>query len=210
MRIAIGALLILGLATLTAGPIRAQSKSTERLGTVRFATSCAPAVQPKFDRAVALLHSFHLDAAVGAFTEVAGADPSCGMAYWGTAMAWLGNPLAAPPNARGMKEGSAAVEKAKTAGAKTDREREYIAAVEIFYKDADRLDHRTRAVAYERAMEQIAARYPTDREAAVFYALALNITLDPTTRPTPTSSRRPGSSKKCLPSSPIIPAWPTT
>src|SRR6185503_12111038 len=82
MRIAIGALLILGLATLTAGPIRAQSKSTERLGTVRFATSCAPAVQPKFDRAVALLHSFHLDAAVGAFTEVAGADPSCGMAYW--------------------------------------------------------------------------------------------------------------------------------
>ena len=179
MRIAIGALLILALAALTAGPIRAQGKSTERLGTVRFATSCAPAVQPKFDRSVALLHSFHLDAAVGAFTEVAAADPSCGMAYWGMAMAWLGNPLAAPPSARGMKEGTAAVEKAKVAGAKTDRERDYIAAVELFYKDADKLDHRTRAVAYERAMEQIAARYPTDREAAVFYALALNITLDP-------------------------------
>ncbi len=179
MRLVIGALLVVGLATLTAGPIGAQGKSAERLGTVRFATSCAPAVQPKFDRAVALLHSFHLDAAVGAFTEVAAADPACGMAHWGVAMAWLGNPLAGPPNARGMKEGSAAVEKAKAAGAKTDREREYIAAIEIFYKDADRVDHRTRAVAYERAMEQLAARYPTDREAAVFYALALNITLDP-------------------------------
>ena len=179
MRTVIGALLIVGLATSTAGPIRAQGKAVERLGTVRFATSCAPAVQPQFDRAVALLHSFHLDAAVGAFTDVAAADPTCGMAYWGVAMSWLGNPLAAPPSARGLKEGGAAVDRAKAAGARTDREREYIAAIETIYKDADRVDHRTRALAYEKAMEQLAARYPADREAAVFYALALNITLDP-------------------------------
>ncbi|MFI5327781.1 MAG: hypothetical protein ACHQ7H_16225, partial [Candidatus Rokuibacteriota bacterium] len=179
MRTVIGALLVIGLTTLTAGPSAAQGKATERLGTVRFVTSCAPAVQPQFDRAVALLHSFHLDAAVGAFTEVAAADPACGMAHWGVAMAWLGNPLAAPPSARGLKEGSAAVDRAKAAGARTDREREYIAAIELIYKDADRVDHRTRTLAYERAMEQIAARNPTDREAAVFYALALNITLDP-------------------------------
>jgi len=175
----IGALLIVGLATSTAGPIRAQGKTGERLGTVRFATSCAPAVQPQFDRAVALLHSFHLDAAVGAFTDVAAADPTCGMAHWGVAMSWLGNPLAAPPSARGLKEGGAAVDRAKAAGARTDREREYIAAIETIYKDADRVDHRTRALAYEKAMEQLAARYPADREAAVFYALALSITLDP-------------------------------
>jgi hypothetical protein len=179
MRTVIGALLVLGLATLTAGPIRAQGKTAERLGTVRFVTSCAPAGQPQFDRAVALLHSFHLDAAVGAFTEVATADPACGMAHWGVAMAWLGNPLAAPPSARGLKEGWAAVEKAKAAGAKTPRELEYIAAIETLYKDADKVDHRTRALAYEKQMEQLSARYPTDREAAVFYALALNITLDP-------------------------------
>ena len=179
MRTVARALLVVGLATLTAGPALAQGMAAERLGTVRFATSCAPAVQSQFDRAVALLHSFHLDAAVGAFTDVAAADPACGMAQWGVAMAWLGNPLAGAPSARGLKEGGAAVEKAKAAGAGSDREREYIAAIETFYKDADRVDHRTRALAYERAMEQIAARYPTDREAAVFYALALNITLDP-------------------------------
>lgn len=73
MRAVASALVVIGVATLTAGPIGAQGKSTERLGTVRFATSCAPAVQPRFDRAVALLHSFHLDAAVDAFTEVAAA-----------------------------------------------------------------------------------------------------------------------------------------
>ena len=178
MKTLVSALLVIGLFTATTTPISAQDRA-ERLGTVRFATSCAPAVEPRFDRAVALLHSFALDASVAGFTEVAAADPACGMAWWGVAMSWLGNPLAGPPGARGLKEGWTAVEKAKAAGAKTDRERDYIAAVEIFYKDADRVDHRTRALAYERAMEQIAARYPNDREAAIFYALALNITLDP-------------------------------
>jgi tetratricopeptide (TPR) repeat protein len=71
------------------------------------------------------------------------------------------------------------VEKAKTIGARTARERDYIAAAEAFFKDADRLDHRTRAAAYERAMEQVQVRYPQDREAAVFYALALQATADP-------------------------------
>ena len=179
MKTVAGALIVVGLATFAAGLARAQGANAERLGTVRFTTSCAPAVQAQFDRAVALLHSFHLDAAVSAFTGVAAADPGCGMARWGVAMAWLGNPLAGPPSARGLKEGWAAVEQAKAAGAGTDREREYIAAIETFYKDADRVDHRTRALAYEHAIAQIAARYPTDREAAVFHALALNITLDP-------------------------------
>ncbi|MGH7399616.1 MAG: hypothetical protein ACRELW_19015, partial [Candidatus Rokuibacteriota bacterium] len=180
MRTAVGSLLIVGLVALTvAGPGRAQDKAAERLGSVQFATSCAPAVQAPFNRAVALLHSFHLDAAVTAFTDVAAADPACGMARWGVAMAWLGNPLAGPTSARGRKVGWAAVEKAKAAGAKTPREREYIAAIETFYKDADKVDHRTRALAYEKAMQQLSTRHPGDREAAIFYALALNITLDP-------------------------------
>jgi tetratricopeptide (TPR) repeat protein len=180
MRTTVGSLFIVGLVALTlAGPGRAQDKAAERLGTVQFATSCAPAVEAPFNRAVALLHSFHLDAAVAAFTDVAAADSGCGMSQWGIAMAWLGNPLAGPPSARGLKEGGAAVERAKAAGAKTPRERDYIAAIETFYKGADKVDHRTRAVGYEKAMEQLASRYPADREAAIFYALALNITLDP-------------------------------
>ncbi len=151
----------------------------EKLGTVSFANSCSPAVQADLARAVALLHSFWFDFAIKGFNDVAQADPSCGIAHWGAAVAWLGNPLAGPPVARGLQEGSAAVARAKATGARTPREQDYIAAIEAFYKDHDKIDHRTRTLAYEKAMEALAARYPEDREAAIFYALALNITLDP-------------------------------
>jgi hypothetical protein len=153
--------------------------ATESLGKVSFQTSCTPVAQSHFLRGVAMLHSFWLDAAIKEFTEAAQVDPSCGIAQWGVAMAWMGNPLAAPPSARGLKEGWAAVEKAKTMGSKTQRERDWVAAIENIYKDADKIDHKTRALAYEKAMEQLSARYPDDREAAVFYALALNMTLNP-------------------------------
>ena len=151
----------------------------DRLGKVTFATSCAPAAQPHITRGVALLHSFWFDAAIKEFTEAAQTDPACGIAGWGVAMAWMGNPLAGPPSARGLKDGWAAVEKARTMGAKTQRERDWIAAIENIYKDADKIDYRTRAAAYEKAMEQLSVRYPDDREAAIFYALALNMTLNP-------------------------------
>jgi len=151
----------------------------DKLGKVSFQTSCTPQAQAHFTRGVAMLHSFWLDAAIKEFTEAAQIDPTCGIAGWGVAMAWMGNPLAAPPSPRGLKEGWAAVDKAKTIGSKTQRERDWVAAIEIIYKDADKTDHRTRAVGYEKAMEQLSARYPDDREAAVFYALALNMTLNP-------------------------------
>jgi tetratricopeptide (TPR) repeat protein len=63
---------------------------------------------------------------------------------------------------------------------KTDRESDYIAAIASFYRDNDKIDHRTRAVAYEKAMEQVHQRYPDDREASVFYSLALVATAPPT------------------------------
>ena len=100
------------------------ASDANRLGQVSFATSCAPAAQAHFTRGVALLHSFWLDAAIKEFTETAQADPTCGIAGWGVAMAWMGNPLAGPPSARGLKDGWAAVEKARTMGAKTQRERD--------------------------------------------------------------------------------------
>jgi hypothetical protein len=161
------------------GLLRADAGSTERLGTVRFATSCSPAAQPEFDRAVALLHSFAFADAIKGFTAAAQADPACGIAHWGAALAWLGNPLAGPPPPNRVQAGAAAVARAKSAGARSERERAYIAAIDAFYKDHETVDHRTRAVAYEKAMEALAARFPEDREAAIFYALALNMTLDP-------------------------------
>jgi tetratricopeptide (TPR) repeat protein len=160
--------------------VQGQAAGTERLGQVHFPVACSADVQPEFERAVALLHSFAFDASAKAFAAVAQQDPSCGMAHWGVAMARLGNPFNWPPGPQVIQEGWAAVEKAKAVGGKTPREQDYIAAIEVLYKDAEKIDHRTRDLAYERAMAQLSRTHPDDREAAIFYALALNATALPT------------------------------
>src|SRR5215475_8356350 len=158
----------------------AQEKAPEKLGKVSFPTSCDRKVQAQFDRAVALLHSFWLDESASAFAAIAQADPGCAMAYWGTAMTLFGNPFTWPLSGQALPDGWAAVEKANAAQAKTQRERDYIGAVEAFYKDWDKVDHRSRALAYVKAMDELAQRYPEDTEASVFYALALDVTALPT------------------------------
>ena len=145
---------------------------SERLGLVNFPVSCSPSSQKKFNRATALLHSFWYEEAENSFAAIAGDDPKCAMAHWGVAMSNY-HPVWAPATVAELKKGWAAIESAKLIGAKTERERGYIAAIEAFYRDHDKLDHRTRALAYEKAMEQLHMSYPKDREAAIFYSLAL-------------------------------------
>lgn len=167
-------LLALALSSLSSLPAQEGATSSERLGKVHFPVSCAPAAQRQFDRAVALLHSFWYPQSLKAFTKVTTTDPSCAMAYWGIAMNRRNNPLVGAPDRTILQDGLAALGKAKAIGARTQRERDYITALETYYKDGEQLDYRTRVLAYEAAMEQLSARYPEDGEAAIFYALALN------------------------------------
>jgi len=150
-----------------------------KLGKVNFPVSCDLTVRPQFSSAVAMLHSFWYEKASDTFAAVAQKDPACGMAFWGIAMTYY-HPIWEAPGPADLKAGAEAVEKAHSVGAKTQREHDYIAAIETFYKGSDKLDHRTRALAYENAMEQLHARYPDDGEAAIFYALALLATAPPT------------------------------
>lgn len=151
-----------------------------RLGAVHFGNSCAPAVQGEFDRGVALLHSFWFSAAIESFETVLNGDPRCVMAHWGIAMSWWGNPFAGFRSPKALGAGLAAIDAAKASGAGSDRENAYIAAVDTLFRDAATVDQRTRTVAYEKAMEGLAARYPDDIEAQIFYALALDQTALPT------------------------------
>lgn len=168
------------ISVLCISPIRAQEMQphthshdpSEKLGQVNFPVSCNAAARKQFNRATALLHSFWYEEAEKAFTAVAKEDPKCVMAHWGVAMS-LYHPVWAPSTPAELQKGWTAVEKAKSVGAKTAREKDYIEAIEAFYKDSDRLDHRTRALAYEKAMERVYLKYPKDREAAIFYALAM-------------------------------------
>jgi tetratricopeptide (TPR) repeat protein len=153
----------------------------EKLGTVAFPTTCAAAVQPRFERAVALLHSFAYSPAVDAFGEVASADPDCAIAHWGAAMAYF-NQLWEPPGPDDIARANAELALAEAHPAKSARERDFVAAAAVYYRDAERLDPAERAKAYETAMAGVAARYPDDTEAQVFYALALIATAPLTDR----------------------------
>jgi tetratricopeptide (TPR) repeat protein len=150
----------------------------EKLGTVLFKTSCTPEAQKQFERALAMLHSFYFPETVKAFSAIPQTDPSCAIAYWGIAVSTRPNPLVGPFDAATLKRGLDAVEKGKAIGAKTERERDWIAAIDEFYKDFDKVDQDTRTKNYEKAMEALAKKYPNDVEAKIFYALALNETFD--------------------------------
>ena len=177
----VGAVLVVSLAGLLAWQNQHDHGSpTGRLGTVHFASSCSRDVAQEFDRGVALLHSFWFSAAIEAFGAVSKRDPGCAMAQWGMAMSWWGNPFGGFRSPQALKSGLAAVEKAKSLAANTDRERAYIGAVEALFTDAATVPQRTRTLEYEKRMEQLAATYPDDAEARIFYALALDQTALPT------------------------------
>jgi tetratricopeptide (TPR) repeat protein len=152
--------------------------ATAALGDVRFPVSCTPAAQEKFNTAASLLYSFYWEKIDAAVAEVLIADPSCAMAHWVKAVASLDNALGSPPTHQQEQQGWMAVEKAKQLGARTQRERDYIAAVEVVFKDHGTVPFATRAAAYGRALEQLHLRYPTDPEAAIFYAQWLQVTAD--------------------------------
>ena len=171
------------VALLGAGPAIGQDHvhppPGEKLGTVHFETSCAAAAQPAFDRAVSLLHSFEFGVAISSFDAALEADPMCGMTQWGVALSGWGNPFTVGArSAAQIKNGLAAVERARAIGTTTERERAYIDAVANLYADGERRSQRARVEAYRDAMGQLASRFPDDTEAPIFYALSLTAAED--------------------------------
>jgi len=150
----------------------------EKLGTVHFENSCAAAVQTRFERAIALLHSFAYTPAAKEFNAVASEDPGCALAHWGVAMSGF-HQLWDPPGATQLQLGRDELATAHRLGARTARERELIDAAAIYFSDTDPTHHPARAKAYERAMESVAQHFPRDDETQIFYALALVATAPP-------------------------------
>ncbi len=154
-----------------------QTGGKEQLGNVRFQVSCSAEAQQKFNRAMALYHTFDWNKGRPAFAEIAQLDSRCGMAYWGLAMIASDNPFGWPVSLK-LKEGAEAIQKAKEVGAGTQRERDYIDALDALYRDGASTPHRPRAITYEQAMEKLVARYPDDVEAKILHALAVSANHD--------------------------------
>jgi hypothetical protein len=154
------------------GPPEAQ------FGTVEFNLSCSEEVKKDFNLATALLHSFEYDEAEKVFAKVIDKDPECAMAYWGVAMSnW--HPLWDQPNRAELEKGSKALAIARNLKKKSERESDYLEAIGMFYENWQEAEHKSRALAFEKAMDGIYRKYPADKEAAIFYALALNATANP-------------------------------
>jgi hypothetical protein len=152
----------------------------EKLGTVHFATSCNDAAQQEFNRAVALLHSFQFSGAIEGFNAVLAKDATCAIAYWGIALGDWSNPFALETKDKSqLQAGRESVARGQIVGAKTEREQAYLAAAGKLYADYQSTPQQARFLAYRNAMEQVAAKYPDDHEAQIFYALALAASQDP-------------------------------
>ena len=161
------------LASATSFPQEHEHPS-EKLGTVHFVTSCNPAAQTEFDRAVALLHSFQFSKGVQAFKVALEEDPNCAMAYWGIALSQWSNPFAAGLKDKAQLEGGrASAELAQKTGSPTERERAYIDAVGNLYQDFESTPQQKRLIAYRDSMAGVSAKYPDDHEAQIFYALSI-------------------------------------
>lgn len=133
-----------------------------------------------FNRAVALLHSFSFGTAKQAFEGVLADDPDCAIAWWGFGLTHWGNPFGGIKTGPLLENGRQAIEQGLATGSPTPREKAYLEAVgELYRSPADR-DHASRIAAYEAAMAGLQTSYSDDREAAIFYALAVNQTASPT------------------------------
>ena len=153
--------------------------SDKQFGSVDFDMTCDKKSKNDFNLAIELLHSFEYDESEKLFAKIIDENPECAMAYWGVALCNFHSLWTAPTEAELIK-GSKAIEIANTITKKSTRESAYISAIETFYKDWNKTDHRSRCINYEKAMEKLHNTYPDDKEASIFYALALDASADPT------------------------------
>jgi tetratricopeptide (TPR) repeat protein len=147
-------------------------------GDVQFGLSCKETVQADFNLATALLHSFEYAEAEKVFAKVLDKDPQCIMGYWGVAMSNF-HPLWAPPTKDELAKGAKAIALARTLKSGLEREEKYLEAIATIFDNWEQVDHKTRVLKFEKAAEIIYKEFPTDKEAMVFYALALRAASDP-------------------------------
>jgi tetratricopeptide (TPR) repeat protein len=152
----------------------------EVLGRVAFPVSCNEEAGTRFERAMALLHSFWWEEGDRAFRGVAVADTTCAMAYWGLALNYWGNPFVGGPAGENLRHGAAAAVVALALGAPTARERGFLAASAALYRDYETASNPRRLQAYSDTLARVYHDFPDDPEVAIYYALSLVATASPT------------------------------
>ena len=175
-RTSLGFLLIVGASAASLAAQEHPHARGERLGRVVFPVSCAPEAQRRFERAMAVLHSFWWEEGPHAFGAVLDADSTCAMAHWGLALTAWGNPFAGGPANELLRTGAEEAARAVALGAPTPREQGFIAAAAALYRDYERVPAPVRLQAYSDTLARLYRDQPADPEVAVYYALSLTAT----------------------------------
>jgi hypothetical protein len=152
----------------------------EALGSVKFPVTCNAPAQEHMHRAVAMLHSFWFTEGRKVFEAAAAADSTCGIAYWGVALTYFGNPMAGGSAGQAQADGLAAALKAARIGGRSERDRAYVDASLALFRDHATVPNLPRMQAYEAALKGITTRFPADTEAVIFDAIFQVATAPPT------------------------------
>ena len=143
-----------------------------QLGHIDFPTSGSAAAQSHFIQGVLLLHSFEYDDSREEFQAASRIEPGFAMAYWGEALTythqvWVEQDVT---KAREALARLGPARHARIAKAPTEREKDYMQAVETLYGEGSKVE---RDVAYAEAMRRMHEKYSGDDEAATLFAVAL-------------------------------------
>lgn len=160
------------------GQVISCGATDKQFGSVDFEMSCDQSVKQDFNLAVELLHSFEYDESEKIFAKIIDEHPECAMAYWGIAMSNL-HPLWTAPTEAELKKGSKAIEIARSFTKPSEKEAGYINAIGSYYENWQHTAHPARCLQLEKSMEALHVKYPSDKEAAIFYALSLVAAADP-------------------------------
>ncbi|MFZ5720876.1 MAG: hypothetical protein ACOY5Y_15560 [Pseudomonadota bacterium] len=145
----------------------------EGLGAHRMTVTATPEAQKFFNQGVNLVFGFNHAEAIRSFREAARLDPNCAMCWWGVAFALGSNiNLAMPDDA--IPAAWAALKNAEALAPKvTPREQAWIAALSKRYAETKAADRAALNAAFAQAMGELAAKYPDDVDAQVFWAEAM-------------------------------------
>lgn len=142
------------------------------LGKIDFPVTAKKAeAKEAFMQGALLLHSFEYEDAREAFQEAQALDPSCYMAYWGEAMTHNHSLWGRQNKEEALKALGKIGDtpEKRLAIAPTERERQFMAAVEAMYGAKDK---RSGDYAYNEVMGKMYKAFPEDMEVASFYALS--------------------------------------
>jgi tetratricopeptide (TPR) repeat protein len=176
--IALTALLAAGAGQAVAAAPTADETKPRVLGQISFPNSGNAAAQAAFIEGVLYLHNFEYEDAERAFLAAQQADPDFALAYWGEAMThnhpiWMAQ-YTDKANAALAKLG--ATVEARQAKAPTQRERDYLMAIETLYGNVERAAGKSkneRDLLYRDEMRRLHETHPDDDEAATLYALSI-------------------------------------